>query len=407
MVIVGAGHSGGKAAAALRKYGWEGPITVIGNEPHPPYDRPPLSKAVLLGKKTTKECSFFSPTWYEQNHVELLLDSFIVELDRSTKQVKLVNGQTVPYERLLLATGATPNPLMVQGAHLSGVHCLRTVSDSENVARYLRKDQRIVVVGAGFIGLEVAAAAIELGASVTVLEAAPRALARSLPIEVSSTLVQVHLERGVDFRFGVSVNSIEGRTHVTGVCLTDETFLEADCLVYGIGVKPNAQLAQSAGLETGNGIIVDQYLRTSDPDIFSCGDVCSFFSNLYQIPLRLESWKNADDQATIAARNMLDHQVAYDEVPWFWSNQYDIALQVAGLPVLGETIATRTTDAAKLYFSLDRRGMLLGISGLGPARAIAADMRTAKSWLPARPILNPLALSDVNIPLAQLYNASA
>ena len=214
MVIVGAGHSGGKAAYALRKHGWAGPITLIGSEHQPPYDRPPLSKAVLLGKKTPESCLFRQREWYQEQNIDLLLERRVSLIDRASRKVLLDDGESFDYERLLIATGAELNALQIPGVDLPGVSPLRTTDDSARVASYLRPGKHLLVVGAGFIGLEVAAAAIEKGCAVTVVESAPAALARNLPKEVAQAIVAIHAERGVTLRFGVAVVNIEGKAHV-------------------------------------------------------------------------------------------------------------------------------------------------------------------------------------------------
>ena len=404
MVIVGAGHSGGKAAYALRKHGWAGPITLIGSEHQPPYDRPPLSKAVLLGKKTPESCLFRQREWYQEQNIDLLLERRVSLIDRASRKVLLDDGESFDYERLLIATGAELNALQIPGVDLPGVSPLRTTDDSARVASYLRPGKHLLVVGAGFIGLEVAAAAIEKGCAVTVVESAPAALARNLPKEVAQAIVAIHAERGVTLRFGVAVVNIEGQAHVDAVRLSTGERIQCDHLVYGVGVRPRTGLAEQAGLEVSNGVRVNAALQTSDPDIFACGDVCSFFSKRYGRALRLESWKTAEDQADFAARSMLGQAVSYDEVPWFWSNQYDIALQVAGLPTIGSTTVSRPAGRGRLFFSLSEAGALIGLCGLGPIPDIAVPVRLLKAWIDSGARLCPHRLADVTIPLTDARN---
>ncbi|AXF05892.1 NAD(P)/FAD-dependent oxidoreductase [Paraburkholderia hospita] len=362
IVIVGAGHSGGKAAQALRKHGFAGKIALVGSEAHPPYDRPPLSKAVLLGKKPTEACFFKPVQWYEENGIDLFLGRTVERIDRPEKLICLDDGQELRYGRLLLATGARPNELRVPGGKLDGVSQLRTTLDAALILPWLSKGRHLIVVGAGFIGLEVAAAASELGCAVTVLEAAPSALMRSLPERITHLLIDTHKEHGVDVRFGVHVASIEGNGKVSAVGLTNREVLPCDAVVYGIGVTPNTALAEEAGLTVRNGILVGPDLRTTDDDIFACGDACVFWSPLYQREIRLESWKNAEDQADVAARGLMGESVAYSPVPWFWSNQYDVSLQVAGMPTLGANIVERPIGGGRLFFSLAHNGELVGVS---------------------------------------------
>jgi 3-phenylpropionate/trans-cinnamate dioxygenase ferredoxin reductase subunit len=400
IVIVGAGHSGGKAAQALKKHGFEGKIVLVGSEAHPPYDRPPLSKAVLLGKKLAEACFFKPAQWYEENGIDLVLGRTVERIDRPEKLICLDDEQRLPYDRLLLATGARPSELRVPGVQLDGVSQLRTTLDAARILPWLNKGKHLVVVGAGFIGLEVAAAASELGCTVTVLEAGPSALMRSLPAKITQLLIEVHQKHGVDVRFGAKVATIEGDGKVRLANLTNGDVLRCDALVYGIGVTPNTSLAEEAGLQVRNGIFVGPDLRTSDRDIFACGDACAFWSPLYQREIRLESWKNAEDQADIAARGLMGEAVSYDQVPWFWSNQYHLALQVAGLPTLGENLVERPVGGGKLFFSLTNDGELVAVSALGPVRDIAAPMRVVKEWVGSELKFCARKLPDMELQLA-------
>ena len=334
IVIVGAGHSGAKASAALRKHGWTGPIALIGDEPHVPYDRPPLSKAVLLGTKTGDQCAFFPAGWYFDKGIDLLLEKPVARIDRDDSRILFGNGEDLRYHCLLLATGSSLNPLSVPGADLDGVWPLRIPRHADAIAGALRRGARLAVIGAGVIGLEVAAVAAERGCVVHVLEVAPIAMGRSLPAAVSTALVGVHRRHGVEVRFGVRVARVEGDDKVSCVCLESGEALDCDAVVYGVGVKPRTELAEAAGLGVDGGIVTDCLLQTEDANIFACGDVCRYESRLFGRHLRLENWRNAEDQADTAARNMLGQQRPFDAVPWFWSNQYDLTLQVAGILVI-------------------------------------------------------------------------
>ncbi|MGF6599952.1 3-phenylpropionate/trans-cinnamate dioxygenase ferredoxin reductase subunit [Paraburkholderia sp. GAS448] len=408
MVIVGAGQSGARAAHALRDNGWDGGITLLGNEAVAPYDRPPLSKAVLLGQKTTAQCALYDEAFYREQRIDLRVDAPVQHIDRAARQVVLQNDHRVDYHRLLIATGAAPRRLTVPGATLGGVHCLRTVADAGQIAGELSPGRRIAIIGAGFIGLEIAATAIARGCEVVVIEAAARALMRAVPEVVAAYLVERHRQMGVDIRFAMQVDRILGERRVSGVRLADGTDIACDCVIAGIGVKPRTELAEVAGIDVADGIAVDDTLRTNDPHIFAAGDVCSFPHRLFRRRMRLECWKNAEDQARIVARNMLDRGETYSEVPWFWSNQYDMTIQIAGMPAFGVTTAVRETGAAsKIFFALDRDGVLVGASGVGNVGDIARDVRVAQALIARRACIEPALLADRNAKLKPLLAAEA
>jgi 3-phenylpropionate/trans-cinnamate dioxygenase ferredoxin reductase subunit len=410
MVIIGAGQSGARAAHALRDNGWDGEITLLGNEGVAPYDRPPLSKAVLLGQKTTAQCALYDEAFYREHRIDLRVDASVQQIDRAARKVVLKDGHTVAYQRLLIATGAAPRHLSVPGASLEGVHVLRTAADASSVVGELLPGRKIAIVGAGFIGLEIAATAIARGCEVIVIEAAARALMRAVPEIVAAYLVERHRQMGVDVRFAVQVDRVVGSTmkRVTGVKLSDGTTVACDCVIAGIGVKPRTELAEAAGIDVADGIAVDDTLRTNDPHIFAAGDVCSFPHRLFRRRMRLECWKNAEDHARIVARNMLDRGETYSEVPWFWSDQYDMTIQIAGMPAFGVTTVVRETSAAsRVFFALDRDGVLVGASGVGQASEIARDVRVAQELIARRACVEPSLLSDRSVKLKPLLAMEA
>ena len=410
MVIIGAGQSGARAAHALRDNGWDGEITLLGNEGVAPYDRPPLSKAVLLGQKTTAQCALYDETFYTGQRIDLRVDAGVQQIDRASRKVVLNDGHTVAYSRLLIATGAAPRRLSVAGSTLEGVHVLRTAADASSVVGELLPGRKIAIVGAGFIGLEIAATAIARGCEVIVIEAAARALMRAVPEIVAAYLVERHKQMGVDVRFAVQVDRIIGSTmkRVTGVKLSDGTSIACDCVIAGIGVKPRTELAEAAGIDVADGIAVDDTLRTNDPHIFAAGDVCSFPHRLFRRRMRLECWKNAEDHARIVARNMLERGETYSEVPWFWSDQYDMTIQIAGMPAFGVTTVVReTSDASRVFFALDRDGVLVGASGVGQASEIARDVRVAQELIARRACVEPALLSDRSVKLKPLLAVEA
>jgi 3-phenylpropionate/trans-cinnamate dioxygenase ferredoxin reductase subunit len=410
MVIIGAGQSGARAAHALRDNGWDGEITLLGNEGIAPYDRPPLSKAVLLGQKTTAQCALYDETFYSEQRIDLRVDASVQQIDRAARKVVLKDGHTVAYQRLLIATGAAPRRLSVPGSTLEGVHVLRTAADASSVVGELLPGRKIAIVGAGFIGLEIAATAIARGCEVVVIEAAARALMRAVPEIVAAYLVERHRQMGVDVRFAVQVDRIIGSNmkRVTGVKLSDGTTIACDCVIAGIGVKPRTELAEAAGIDVADGIAVDDTLRTNDPHIFAAGDVCSFPHRLFRRRMRLECWKNAEDHARIVARNMLDRGETYSEVPWFWSDQYDMTIQIAGMPAFGVTTVVRETGtASRIFFALDRDGVLVGASGVGQASEIARDVRVAQELIARRACIEPSMLSDRSVKLKPLLALEA
>ncbi|TDG10881.1 pyridine nucleotide-disulfide oxidoreductase [Paraburkholderia guartelaensis] len=408
MVVIGGGQCGARAVQVLREGGWQGAITLIADEAAPPYERPPLSKAVLLGERTPEQGAIHREAFYREQGVDLRSGCAASAIDRAAHTVTLANGETLAYRRLLIATGAGPRRMSVPGANLAGVHVLRNAGDALAIAGELGPGRRIAVVGAGFIGLEVASSAVQRGCEVVVFEAAPRALMRAVPAEVAQCLVDLHRERGVDVRFDVQVQRFEGEGRVNAVVLGDGTVVPCDAVVIGIGVVPRAALAQQAGLAIDNGIAVDPTLRTSDPDIYAAGDVCSFVHPLYGQRIRLECWRNAEDQARVAALNMLGHDEAHSAVPWFWSDQYDMTIQIAGLPAFGSTKAVRATGtASKVFFAFDETGVLVGASGVGQTGEIARDVRIAQELIARRARIDPGCLVDSATKLKSLLAAGA
>ncbi len=395
MVIVGAGHAGGRAAAALRDNGWTGPITLIGAEPDAPYERPPLSKELLTGDKSAAECALHPLEFYAINDIRLIADTLVTEIHRSGKYVVLADGQTVGYEKLLLAPGAEPRRLDIPGADHEGVHVLRTTADAELLSARLSPGTRLTVIGAGLIGLEVASSAIKRGCTVNVVELADRAMARVAPEASAEHAVARHQAEGVTFHFNRSVAAFDGKA----VHLDDGTEIASDLVLVSIGAAPRAKLAEQAGLTVSGGIVTDATLRTGDADIFVAGDACVFPHELFGGLLRLESWKNAEDSGPLAARNMLGANEPYRAVPWMWSDQYDFTIQVTGLPDRGTVAVDRPTDGALLQFHLDDDGRLVGASGMGPVGAIAKPIRFAQMLMErdAHPDAADLADPAVNL----------
>jgi NADPH-dependent 2,4-dienoyl-CoA reductase/sulfur reductase-like enzyme len=332
-VIVGASLAGAKAAEALREEGFGGSVVLIGTEQERPYERPPLSKGYLLGKDPRDSVFVHAEGWYAEHDVDLRRGVTVTSIDRSSRRVGLEGGESVPYDRLLITTGASPRRLNVPGADLDGVLYLRTVGESERLGAALRGGGNVVIAGAGWIGLETAAAAREYGCEVTVVEPEGTALHRSLGPELGEVFANLHRSHGVTFRFGEALRDVTGSGgKVTGAVMTSGEGLPADTVIIAIGVVPNAGLAAEAGIQVDNGILVDEALRTSDPDIFAAGDVANAFNPLLGRRIRVEHWANALNSGPAAARSMLGQDVSYDRVPYFFTDQYDLGMETAGLP---------------------------------------------------------------------------
>jgi 3-phenylpropionate/trans-cinnamate dioxygenase ferredoxin reductase component len=330
-VIVGASLAGAKAAETLREEGFDGPLVLIGEESERPYERPPLSKDYLLGKADRETIYVHPRSWYAEHHVDLRLGTRVTGLDPGAHEVVLADASRVGYAKLLLATGSSPRRLPVPGADADGVHYLRRVGDSDQIRAAFQTASRIAVIGAGWIGLETTAAARAAGVEVTVLEAAELPLLRVLGREVAQVFAGLHREHGVDLRFGVQVDQITGSGgRADGVRLADGSHVPADAVIVGIGITPNTQLAEAAGLEVGNGIVTDARLGSSDPDIYAAGDVANAYHPLLGRHIRVEHWANALNQPQTAARAMLGQDAAYDLVPYFYTDQYDLGMEYAG-----------------------------------------------------------------------------
>jgi 3-phenylpropionate/trans-cinnamate dioxygenase ferredoxin reductase subunit len=404
MIIVGAGECGARAAFALRENGYAGPVTLVGEEAHLPYERPPLSKDALHGEEEPE------PKWvglagrFAEQGISVLTGREAVEIDRSAKTVRLSDGSALAYDRLLLATGALPRKLPL--AADAGPRCvtLRSFDDALAIRRLLVAGMRLVVIGGGFIGLELAASAAKRGAAVTVIEAQPRVLMRGVPEEIASVVAERHRAEGADIWAGAAIASISGDADGARVALADGTELAADLLVVGIGAVPVTGLAEAAGLAIDNGIAVDRHLRTSDPDIFAAGDCCSFPLEIYGgRRVRLESWRNAQEQGTLAAKNMLGAEEPISAVPWFWSDQHDLTLQIAGLAEGAERHIRRDLgDAAFILFHLAPDGRLLAASGIGPGNAVARDIRLAEMLIAKHARPDPKALASPDVKLKSL-----
>jgi len=330
-IIVGASHAAAQLAPALRQNGWEGSIAVVGNEYFLPYHRPPLSKDFLSGAKGIDEILIRQPAVYEKSKIRFILGLTVEGIDRNNKALVLDDGEQVPYDKLVLTTGARVRKIDIPGCDAKGVFYLRDINDVQQIKSYAGKAKNAVIIGGGYIGLETGASLRKLGMEVTVLEAMPRILQRVTAPEVSAFYARVHGEEGVRIITEAQVEGIEGEKNVTGVKLKSGEVLPADLVIIGVGVIPNTEIAAEAGLEVNNGIVVDEFAQTSDHDILAAGDCTSHFNPIYNRQIRLESVQNALDQATIAALTLCGKPKTYCALPWFWSDQFDLKLQIAGL----------------------------------------------------------------------------
>lgn len=329
-VIVGAGMCGGRAAEALRREGFDGRVVLISAEREPPYERPPLSKEYMRGELEREKLYLLPPDWYSENGVDLLLGRETKRLDPGRRVVELDDGERIQFDSLLLATGGRVRRLDVPGADLEGVYYLRDIADSERIGSQLREGRRVVVVGAGFIGSEVAASCRMKGLEVTVLELEEAPLQRALGPELGKIFAGIHRDKGVDLRTGVGAKRFEGSKRIEAVVTTANERIECDFVVVGIGIEPNVELAVEAGIQTDNGIVVDERCRTSAEAVFAAGDVANHFNPVMGERLRVEHEQNAQRQGAAAALNMMGRDEPYQEVPWFWSDQYEYSMQYAG-----------------------------------------------------------------------------
>ena len=348
VVVIGAGQAGSSLVAKLRSLGFEGDITLIGEETDPPYQRPPLSKAYLLGEMDRERLYLRPEKFYEEQNIILKLGTPVAGLNTAAKTVS-VGGETISYDQLAFTTGSTPRRLPERiGGTLEGVHVVRTLADVDAMAPTCRAGKTALVVGGGYIGLEAAAVLRKLGLSVTLIEMADRILCRVAAPETADYFRALHKGHGVDLREGIGLDHLTGGTHVTGAVLTDGSVVPADLVIVGVGIEPNARVAQDVELEINNGIVVDELGRTSDPSVWAAGD-CALFPFRGE-KIRLESVQNAIDQAEAVAANMLGANKAYEPKPWFWSDQYDVKLQIAGLNTGYDRVVVREVETSRSHW---------------------------------------------------------
>lgn len=402
-IIVGAGQAGGRCAMTLRSKGYEGSILLVGAESRPPYRRPPLSKTVLLGENTVEDGYLRPVTGYAENAIDLRLEQRVVEVDADKQSVTFEDGETAGFEHLVLATGAVPRDLPLPGRDLDRVFLLRTAEDAEVIRKELGAGRRIVIVGGGFIGLEVAASARRLGCRVTVLEAQERILSRSVPSEAAGAVARVHRDEGVDIRSGAAIEAFEGDAGVESVVLAGGKRIEADAVVIGVGIVPETRLASDAGVEVSDGILTDELGRTSVRNVYAAGDCARCHLPRYGRRIRLESFQNADQQGMNTAATIAGQPAGYDPVPFVWSDQYERVLQTVGFPAEGSVHVQRGSLETEnmLLFSLagDR---LVGLTGWGKGRLIARDVRAAQKMIQEDARLAIDRIADPDVPVKEL-----
>jgi len=399
IVVVGAGQAGASLVSELRKQGYDGAITLVGDEPVPPYQRPPLSKAYLLGEMALERLFLRPEAIYADQNIALRLGAPVTAIDRAAKTVT-VGGDVIPYDQLALTTGSRPRRLPAAiGGDLDGVFVVRTLADVDAMAPHMRDGARALIVGGGYIGLEAAAVARKLGVEVTLVEMADRILGRVAAPETADYFRALHQSHGVTIREGVGLKRLTGDGRVTGAELTDGTTLPVDLVIAGVGIAPDTALAEAAGLAIDNGIAVDAQGRTSDPAIWAAGDCCSFPHGDGR--LRLESVPNAIDMAECVARNMLGAHEVYVPKPWFWSDQYDVKLQIAGLNTGYDRIVTRPGPGLTRSFWYFRGDRLLAVDAMNDPRGYMIGKRLIEAGKSP----DPAALADPATDLKALLAA--
>jgi 3-phenylpropionate/trans-cinnamate dioxygenase ferredoxin reductase subunit len=384
---------------SLRQNKYAGRIVLVGDEPYLPYQRPPLSKKFLAGAMDADRLLVKPAGFYEETGVELRLDTSIAAIDRNKKCLRSSDDDEIPYDKLVLGLGSRARKLPVEGAKLQGVHYLRSIADVAGIREDFQSGRRLVVIGAGYIGLEVAAVAQQAGLVVTVIEMADRVMSRVVSPEISDFYQIEHTNQGVRFRLSTSVSALKGKKRVKSVTTSDDEEIPADLVVIGVGILPNTELATAAGLDVENGIVVDDHCRTGDPDIYAMGDCTSHPNAIYDRRLRLESVHNALEQAKTAAANICGKDASYCQVPWFWSDQYDLKLQIAGLSEGYDGVAVRGNPAERSFSCLYlMENRLIAVDAINAPR----DFVQSKQLIADRNEIDHGLLDDATVALKDL-----
>jgi 3-phenylpropionate/trans-cinnamate dioxygenase ferredoxin reductase subunit len=398
VIAIGAGHAGAQLVESLRSGGFGGKVILLGDEHHRPYERPATSKDLLNGSMDRDRVFLKREGYYREKNIDLRLGARVVAIDRAKRTVSLAAGGALSYDRLVIATGARARTLQVPGAELDGVFYLRSLADSLAIGARLLPGRRLVVVGGGYVGLEVAASAIRLGCQVTLLEMQNHLLGRVAAPEIAAFYEKVHCEAGVDIRYGVTIDRFVGDKVVRAVRLADGAEFEADIVVIGVGSVPNIEVAAEAGLTLDNGIAVDEFGQTSDLNIFAVGDATNHPNSLLGKRLRLESVPAATGQARAAASMILGNPKPYVELPWFWSDQYDLKLQIAGLSEAGDKIVLRGDPASRHFAAFYvRKDVIVAVNAINSAK----DFVGGRRLILEKRIADPVRLADPSIPLTE------
>ena len=399
VVIAGAGHGAGQVVVTLKQRKFSGRIVLIGDESHLPYQRPPLSKKFLAGEFAAARLYCKPPSFYEDPQIEVRLDTRIKSIDRAAHKLQTTQGDDIAYSKLVLALGSRVRKVSVPGCDLPGVHYLRNIADVEAIRANAASSRRLVVVGAGYIGLEVAAVCRQLGLDVTVIEMTDRVMSRVVSPNVSDFYQLEHTNHGVKLLLSTGLTSFDGKRRVRSVVTDTDLKIAADFVVVGVGIIPNTELAEAAGLEIDNGIAVDDQCQTADPHIYAIGDCTSHPNSIYGLRLRLESVHNALEQAKTAASNICGIETHYSQVPWFWSDQYDLKLQIAGLSQGYDQVVLRGDPSSRSFSCLYlKNGSLIAVEAINEPR----DFMQSKALIANHTALDPVQLADADVALRDL-----
>lgn len=395
-VIAGAGHAAGQVVATLKQLKYAGQIVLVGDEDYLPYQRPPLSKKFLAGAMPAERLHFKPASFYDKPNIEIRLRTRITTIDRDNKSVHTEGGERISYDKLVLALGSRARRLRIDGADLAGVHYLRSIADVDDIRSELNHYRRTVIIGAGYIGLEVAAVMQQQGLDVTVVELADRVMSRVVSPEISDFYQIEHTNQGVKLRLSTGVSAFRGDKRIASVETTNGEQIPADFVVVGIGIVANTELAASAGLTVDNGIVVNDQCETGDPAVYAVGDCTAHPNAIYNRQLRLESVHNALEQAKTAAANICGKETHYSQVPWFWSDQYDLKLQIAGLSEGYDEIVIRGNPADRSFACLYlKNGQLIATDAVNAPR----EFVQSKGLIASHAKIDPARLADADIPL--------